>query len=72
MQLGNNPTALSSDSMEFKEVSHHLTKTNIQHRKGFQVSLTFSLADQREKKVVGFKMWPLIDLLEHFKPIKVA
>lgn len=72
MQLGNNPTALSSDSMEFKEVSHHLTQTNIQQRKGLQVSLPFNLADLRGKKVVGFKAWPLIHLLEHFKLIKVA
>lgn len=49
MQLGNNPTAFSSDSMEFKEVSHHLTQTNTQQRKGLQVSLPFNLADLREK-----------------------
>lgn len=53
MQLGNNPTALSSDSVEFKEVSHHLT--NIQQKKGLQVSLPFSLADQRKKKLWALK-----------------
>lgn len=34
MQLRNNPTALSSDSMEFREVLHHLTQTNIQQEEG--------------------------------------
>lgn len=67
MQLGNNPTALSSDSMEFKEVLHHLTQKNIQHRKGVQVSLPFNLADLRKRM-----LWPLINLLEHFRLIKVA
>lgn len=55
MQLGNNPTAFSSDSMEFKEVSHHLTQTNTQQRKGLQVSLPFNLADLREKKLWALK-----------------
>lgn len=71
MQLGNNPTALSSNSVEFKKVSHHLTQTNIEQRKGLQVSLPFNLADLR-KKLVGFKARHLVHLLEHFKLIKVA
>lgn len=53
MQLRNNPTALSSDSTEFREVLHHLTQTNIQQRKGLQVSLPFNLADLRKKSCVG-------------------